>query len=155
MPTFLPAFMILLRAAAWLIEMLLVGAAILVGVAIASHVAHAQTSPRHYMSAATNNSTLVRAGRVSVGSLSAVNSTATVYYLKLYDKVTAPTCGTDIPKLTLAVPPNTLNPNLTPDLGSGIQFFSGLGFCLVALIADNDNTSAVTGIAINFGASGF
>lgn len=114
----------------------------------------AQGAPRHYMSAATNNSTLVRAGRVIVHSLTATNSTATVYYLKLYDKVTAPTCGTDVPVMTIAVPPNTINQNATPSLGAGLMFFSGLGFCLVALIADADNTSAVTGIAINFGAAG-
>lgn len=113
-----------------------------------------QSVPRRYMSAATNNSTLVKAGRVIVGSLSATNSTATVYYLKLYDKATAPTCGTDTPVMTIAVPPNTVDPNVTPALGQGLSFFKGLGFCLVALIADNDNTSAATGVAINFGANG-
>ena len=41
----------------------------------------------------------VKAGRVELTSLNASNSTATAYFLKLFDKSTAPVCGTDTPKV--------------------------------------------------------
>lgn len=111
----------------------------------------AQTTPVKYASAATNNATLVKAGRVTLGSVSVANSVATVYYLKLYDKVTAPTCGTDTPRAVIQVPASA--PASVP-VGAGINFNAGLGFCLVAGIADSDNASAATGLVINLGLTG-
>lgn len=126
---------------------LLCAAALLVGVIAAA----AQVAPVKYSSAATNNATLVKAGRMSVGLVSVVNSTATPYYLKLYDKATAPTCGTDVPKLVLAVPPIALGGNASVPIGQRVNVGLGIGFCLVAGVADNDNTSAATGVIINIG----
>lgn len=110
--------------------------------------AYAQSSPLHYLSAANNNSTLVFAGAAVLGSLSAINTNSTVYYLKLYDKATAPTCGTDIPKWTIP-----LLTGAPPPPAPNILFVLGFGFCITAGIADNDNTAAATGITINFGLS--
>lgn len=131
---------------------ILAAAAALLALAVS---ASAQLSPVKFNSAATNNATLVKAGRQLAGSLSATNSTATVYYLKLYDKATAPTCGTDIPKMVVAVPPIALGGHVSPNMGSGERFVLGLGFCLVAGVADADNTSAATGVLINIGFTGY
>ncbi len=58
-------------------------------------------STKHYIGAVSTNSTLVAAapanGQRSVYAINAFNSNATTYYLKLYNKATAPTCGTDVP----------------------------------------------------------
>jgi len=53
-----------------------------------------QGYPKKYLSAATTNSNLVRAGKTAVAAIVPVNTNATTYYLKLYDKATAPVCGT-------------------------------------------------------------
>lgn len=130
-------------------------ASLAVAVTLSTAPAFAQSAPLKFNSAATNNATLVRAGRNMVTTLVGTNSTATAYYLKLYDKATAPTCGTDIPKTVVVVPPLGVGGTVSPELGPGLRFNLGLGFCLVAGIADADNTAAVTGLVVNFGAAGF
>jgi hypothetical protein len=117
----------------------------------------AQTVPVKYLSAATNNSTLVNTGRSKLGTGIVVNTTVTVYYLKLYNKATAPTCGTDVPKWTIPIPYGASNAagGFVLPLGDGLSFPLGLGFCITASIADNDNTSAATGIVVNLGVSSY
>lgn len=113
--------------------------------------AFAQSAPVKFLSGASTNSNLVIAGNVLLKTAVAGNSTATAYFLKLYNKATAPTCGTDVPKWTIPLPANQTTPI---DAGSGLMFPLGLGFCLTAAIADNDTGSAAAGVAINFGVSG-
>lgn len=105
---------------------------------------------KHYMSAASNNSTNVTAVSTILYNANIVNSTATIYYFKLYDKATAPTVGTDIPVGTYACVANAMT--VVP-LNAGQKFLLGLGFGLVANIADADNTNAATGLSINLGYS--
>jgi hypothetical protein len=128
--------------------------ALLLALAAWSSPASAQSAPKHYLSAASTNSTLVL-GRPSVlKMITAVNTTATLYYLKFYDKATAPTCNTDVPKLTLPLPASaTGGTPMVPDIGDGLIFTLGVGFCLTGGIADADNTAAATGVAINVGVS--
>ncbi len=109
-----------------------------------------QGKPYSYLSQASNNATLVYAGPALLKFLLPVNTTTTIYYLKLYDKATAPSCGTDIPVLRIPVPVHTDGGAVPIEVG-GIQFTNGVGFCLVAGIADSDNTNAATGVAINLG----
>lgn len=119
--------------------------------------AQAQSAPRHYLSAATTNSTLMHAGRGLVKVMLPINTTAVLYYLKLYDKATAPTCGTDTPVLTIPVPSTGTagqGGGVALPSADGLQFFLGIGFCLTGGIADNDVTVAATGVALNFGLSG-
>lgn len=116
--------------------------------------ASAQSSPKHYLSAASNNATAVLGRPSLVKSISAVNVGATVYYLKLFNKVLAPVCGTDVPVFTLALPAAaTGGAPVSPDLGDGLLFPLGVGFCITANAADNDNTSAGVGVTLNVGVS--
>ena len=98
----------------------------------------------HLIAANTNNSTLIAAGEHTVHGVQLSGIGAAPGYLKLYDKVSAPTCGTDVPKKVLAIPAaataaNGAINNVTISLGS--QFQQGLGICVVTGIADNDNTA--------------
>ena len=56
------------------------------------------------ISAATNNASVVKASAGSVYSILACNINAAARYLKLYNKATAPTCGTDVPVLRITLP---------------------------------------------------
>jgi hypothetical protein len=108
--------------------------------------------PSHYLSAANTNATLVLGRPTALYTLTAINTTATIYYLKLYDKATAPTCGTDTPVATyplLAEPAAGTGVALVIARATGAGFNLGLGFCLVGGIADNDTSNAATGVAIN------
>jgi len=89
-------------------------------------------------SAATNNSTNVKAGRGAVYGWSISNTTAAIKYVKLYNKATAPTCGTDTPVIRIGVPATSTVSYVNP---IGINMPTGLGYCIVTGAADTDNTA--------------
>lgn len=105
-------------------------------------------TPKYYESAATTNSTNVTAAATTLYTLSVVNSTATRYYLKLYNKATAPTVGTDTPVQIFDIPASTSS---QIQLVKPLRFSLGLGFGITGAIAISDTTAAVTGIGINLG----
>jgi hypothetical protein len=115
--------------------------------------ARAQSIPKHYFSTNTTNSTLVFAKKAFLNGGLIVNTTGTVYYLKLYDKATAPTCGTDTVLWTIPLPINSV-PAPIPPLLQGMLFANGIGFCITGALADNDTTVAAAGIVVNLGFSG-
>lgn len=104
-------------------------------------------APKHYVSAASTNSTLVQGKATLLTGIVTGNSNGAAYYLKLYDKATAPTCGTDAPVMTIVIPANGTT---TTPLAPGALFSLGLGFCLTGAFADSDTTNAATGVSINF-----
>lgn len=94
----------------------------------------------NYDSAATVNSTLVAAGVHTLYNITASNVNAAARYLKIYDKATAPTVGTDVPKLTIPIP---LAGIANINFGAlGMQFALGIGFGLTTGATDAD-TNAV------------
>jgi len=137
-------------------KLMRVAAALLAAVvAFASADARAQSLqaiPFHYLSQASNNSTLVSgAGQNILKWIIVYNNTATIYYLKFYNKATAPTCGTDTPQVTIPLPPTTTSTGVISIGFDDTRFTAGIGFCIVAGQADNDNTNAATGITLNVG----
>ena len=117
--------------------------------------AHAQSAPKKYLSAASNNATVVYGRSSLLNMVHVENTTATIYYVKFYNKATAPTCGTDVPVLTIPAPASATGGApvvLAP--AQGMKFGLGVGFCIVAGIADNDNTNAATGVAVNVAVTG-
>lgn len=108
--------------------------------------------PFKYLSQASTNSTLVSgAGQNVLKWIVAVNTTNTVYYLKFYNKATAPTCGTDTPILSIPIPAANTGGGLAAISFDDTRFSLGIGFCLTGALADNDSTNAATGVAINLG----
>jgi hypothetical protein len=91
------------------------------------------------VSAATTNATSVKgsAGQVYGWYLSNVNAAAR--YVKLYNKATAPTVGSDTPVLTLMVPSGGGSNAFVPQ---GVAFSTGIAFAITTGAADSD-TGAV------------
>lgn len=90
---------------------------------------------------ATNNAAVIKATSGNLYSIQSCGGTGTNYWIKLYDKATSPTCGTDTPIMVIGTgSSNGCNFPRLPD--SGLRFANGLGICVVAGVADNDNTSA-------------
>ena len=100
------------------------------------------------ISAASTNATSVKASAGQVYSVSAVNvSTGSVRYLKLYNKASAPTVGTDIPVMTIPIPGTAITgaagAGIVIDTGGmGIAFSTGIALALTTGVADAD-TGAV------------
>lgn len=103
-------------------------------------------TPTHVISAASTNATNIKATAGNVYSVVGINTNAATAFLKLYDKATAPTCNTDTVVATYPMVQNV--PFSAPSI-VGKAFVNGIGLCITGGIADNDNTSATTGIAVN------
>ncbi len=99
-------------------------------------------------SAASTNATLVKNAAGRMYAIQGYSNAGTVIYLKLYNKATTPTVGTDTPIKTLALPPQAA---FAFDFPAGYAFATGLGFGLTAGSADNDTTAVAAGdvLALN------
>lgn len=91
------------------------------------------------ISAATTNATSVKASAANVGLLTAYNSGASTRYLKIYNKVTAPTVGTDTPVHTIPIPAGaTIN---FPVPAAGFRLWFGFALAITGGLADADTTA--------------
>ncbi len=92
------------------------------------------------ISAATTNATSVKASAGLLYMLTATNNSATVAFLKMYDKASAPTVGTDIPVMTYMLPSN--GGIAVPIPATGVTFTTGIAYAITGL-ATTANTTAV------------
>lgn len=98
------------------------------------------------VSAASTNATSVKASAGTVYSIQVYNINASPRYLKLYNKASSPTVGTDVPVKRIMIPGNTSGAGSNITIPScGIKFSTGIAFALTTGIADSDST----GVAAN------
>lgn len=98
-------------------------------------------------SAASTNEALILTGTSGLQAFYATNTGATVAFVKLYNKATAP-ISTDIPAMILVVPAAVSGvPGVcTLPIGfSGFRFALGLGIRITGAVADNDTTAVAAG----------
>ena len=110
-------------------------------------------TPYHLVAANSTNSTLISAGQHTVYSVELGGVGSVPAFLKIYDKATAPTCGTDTPVKVLIIPAAATAAN---GAGSnvpfpvGINILNGLGICITGVVTDADTTAvAATTFVIN------
>lgn len=96
-------------------------------------------SAQRTLSAASTNATSVKGSAGQVYGWYVSNSNASPRYVKLYDKASSPTVGTDTPKMTIMVP-GAGGANV--EFSMGIPFSSGIAFAMTTGAADSD-TGAV------------
>lgn len=90
-------------------------------------------------SAATTNATLIKASAGRLFLIIGRNNAASIRYLKFYNKASAPTVGTDVPVLTIALDASS---RFEIDLNPYGQFFTtGIAFAITGALADNDTTA--------------
>jgi hypothetical protein len=90
------------------------------------------------ISAATTNSTNIKGSAGKIHGIIAVNTNASVRYLKYYDKATAPTVGTDTPVITIPLPSGG---GVAFPYTQGIPFSAGIGLGITTGAADADTGS--------------
>lgn len=93
---------------------------------------------RRINAAATTNSTLVKALAGQVYAWSFSNPSAAAKFVRLFDKATAPTVGTDTPVLTIAL---AAGATATFSTEIGIAFALGIGFDITGANGDADATA--------------
>lgn len=88
--------------------------------------------------AATTNATSVKTSNGTVRRIMGFNAAASARYLKLYDKISAPTVGTDTPRKTIYLAATT-----SFNFEQHDYFGQGIAYAITTAAADAD-TGAVT-----------
>lgn len=104
-------------------------------------------TPASYILAATTNSQLVVTGARNLFTIDVSNDSGTKFWLKLYNKATAPTVGTDVPVMRFLVPANTVQEFQIPQY-YGAYFSLGIGFATTGAVADSDTTAITAGSVV-------
>lgn len=90
-------------------------------------------------SAATTNATSVKASAGNLYAIAASNASASPRFLKLYNKASAPTVGTDVPVLVIPIAANSI---VMFEFGRLDQRFStGIALAITGAIGDADTTA--------------
>lgn len=97
--------------------------------------------------AATTNATSVKTTAGNVYSIEVSNTTATQFFLKLYNKASAPTVGTDIPIATIPIPASSFQQFEFGRMGK--RFTTGIAFAVTAGIAATDTAAVLAGSYVN------
>lgn len=100
----------------------------------------ATATSRIVSAAASTNATSVKATPGDVMHISGYNANAAARYIKLYNKATAPTVGTDTPIFTGYLAPTA---KFEINIPNGLYFSTGIAMALTTGSADND-TGALT-----------
>jgi hypothetical protein len=105
-------------------------------------------TPYFVNSAASTNGALILTGTSGLQAFYATNTGAAAAFVKLYNKATAPTVGTDVPEMIIPVPAAVGGvPGVAaPPIGfNGFRFALGLGIAITGGAADNDTTAVAAG----------
>jgi len=109
-------------------------------------------TPTKLVSGASTNATSVKGSAGQVGFIFAGNTNAAARYLKLYNKASSPTVGTDVPVLTFMIPGNTAGSGFSLNIPAGVKFDTGIALALTTGAADNDTGAVAAGeITVNIG----
>jgi len=122
---------------AWSLLALLKGILSRVG-GITPSAAAATASLARVASAATTNATSVKAGAGNLYSVAAYNNTGSARFLKLYNKASAPTVGTDTPVWTIPLPASG---GFSEAWDIPVAFSIGIAYAITAAAADSDATA--------------
>lgn len=104
---------------------------------------------------ASTNATLVKGAPGNVYHYSLSNSTATIYYLRVYNLAVAPTCSSatgfvttiQIPASTSGAGRERSQPN-GQSLSTASSTAAGIGFCITGGPTSTDNTNAAVGVSV-------
>lgn len=102
----------------------------------------APTNPGGYavtrvLAAASTNAGFSKASPGFVYGWYVANSAAYTVFLKLYNKASAPTVGSDTPLMTIPIPAGAA---ANVEFANGIAFATGIAYATTKLVADADTT---------------
>jgi hypothetical protein len=121
------------------------GAWLLIGNIASSGGGELPSLTYHHVIAAGTNTANIKSVAGTVTGWEIFNDTEFPFYVKLFNKATAPVPGTDTPQQTIAV---QAGEHSEAPPGAGITYSAGIGIAITANLADLDNTgvSASAGV---------
>lgn len=96
------------------------------------------STPFKLISAATTNATNVKASPGQIYHMQLVNLSGSTRFVKLYNTASAPTCNSSTVVKTIPV---FASAGALLDYEEGLEFLTGISFCVTGALADNDNTA--------------
>ncbi len=120
--------------------------------AVLSSTTTGGATPGKLVSAASTNATSVKASAGTLYMLTASNTNAAARYLKIYNKASAPTVGTDVPVYTFLIPGSSTGAGTNIPLpAQGIALGTGFALALTTGAADADTGAvAASEIVVNY-----
>jgi hypothetical protein len=99
------------------------------------------------VSAASTNATLCKATAGNVYGWRFVNTTGTLYYLRMYNLTTSPTCSSATGFVeSIPIPASTSGAGFAFMEPMGEAYSTGISFCFTGGSSSTDNTNAATGV---------
>lgn len=99
------------------------------------------------ISAASTNATNCKNAAGNVYGFRFVNTTATLYYLRMYNLSSSPTCSSATGFIeTIPIPASTSGAGIVAIEPMGEAYSTGIGFCFTGGSSSTDNTNAATGV---------
>lgn len=100
---------------------------------------------------ASTNAANIKNAAGNLFQISISNPTATAAYVKLYNKASSPTVGTDVPVITIAIPATAagVGEKVYTFGQVGMRFATGISIAVTAAAAATDTGNAVAGVQIN------
>lgn len=101
----------------------------------------------YIISAASTNSNLCKNAAGNIYGFRIVNTTATLYYLRLYNSSSAPTCSSATGFIeSIPIPASATGAGFVEQSDIPIGYTTGIGYCLTGGSSSTDNTNAAVGI---------
>lgn len=101
----------------------------------------------YILSTASTNSNNCKGSAGNFYGVRVVNTTATLYYLRLYNASGAPTCSSATGFIeTIPVPASATGAGIMAVVTIPIGYTTGIGYCLTGGSSSTDNTNAAAGI---------
>jgi hypothetical protein len=94
------------------------------------------------LAAASTNATLIKASAGRLYGYALTNTTAATKYVRLYNLTTAPTVGTSVPAMVIAVPANN---TAIAECTVPVAFSTGMAYSITGAFADLDATATAAG----------
>lgn len=105
--------------------------------------------PCYITSGASTNATNCKNGSGNIYGFDLLNTTATTYYLRLYNLAAAPTCSSATGFIrTIPIFGSTSGGGISRDIAVGEGYSTGISFCLTGGGSSTDNTNAATGVYV-------
>ena len=99
------------------------------------------------VSAASTNATVCKASAGNIYGFRFVNTRATVYYLRLYNLTSGPTCTSATGFVeSIPIPASTSGAGFAFLEPMGEAYTTGISFCFTGGSSSTDNTNAATGV---------
>jgi hypothetical protein len=96
-------------------------------------------------SAATTNGTSVKGSAGAIGFIYCVNLNAAVRFLKLFNKASGPTVGTDTPAVVLPIPASTAGAGFMIPIPGGVSFTTGIAYAITTGYTTADTGAVAAG----------